>query len=108
MSKIDQLKPTAQQVKNALDKARAYWHDLAEASMEVFRWVLTNREGRPTEPIHDDEWLDGCESSDWSEGASESNTDREKGSSIAMGPSDDFNQRDAMESQISAWMNNIA
>ncbi|KAB8251449.1 hypothetical protein BDV35DRAFT_388021 [Aspergillus flavus] len=91
MSKIDQLKPTAQQVKNALDKARAYWHDLAEASMEVFRWVLTNREGRPTEPIHDDEWLDG-----------------EKGSSIAMGPSDDFNQRDAMESQISAWMNNIA
>ncbi|KAE8309254.1 hypothetical protein BDV41DRAFT_440433 [Aspergillus transmontanensis] len=53
----DQLQPTAQQ--DALDKARSYWHDLAEASMEVFRWVLANHEGRPSEPIYDDEWLDG-------------------------------------------------
>ncbi|KAH8432269.1 uncharacterized protein LDX57_009908 [Aspergillus melleus] len=36
-----------------------------EASMEIFRWVLANHEGRPPEePIYDDDWIAGCDDSD--------------------------------------------
>lgn len=32
-----------------------------EASLEIFRWVLANHEGKPpSEPIYDDVWIAGC------------------------------------------------
>ncbi|KOC07923.1 hypothetical protein AFLA70_129g002580 [Aspergillus flavus AF70] len=39
MSERDQPKPTAQPVKNALDKARAYWHDLADNASSLDRSI---------------------------------------------------------------------
>ena len=36
-----------------------------EASLEIFRWVLANHEGKPpSEPICYDEWIAGCDDSD--------------------------------------------
>lgn len=36
-----------------------------EASLEIFRWVLANHEGKPpSEPIYNDEWIAGCDDSD--------------------------------------------
>lgn len=36
-----------------------------EASLEIFRWVLANHEGKPpSEPIYDDVWIAGCDYSD--------------------------------------------
>jgi hypothetical protein len=40
-------------------------HASREASLEIFRWVLANHEGKPpSEPIYDHEWLAGCDDSD--------------------------------------------
>lgn len=32
-----------------------------EASLAIFRWVLVNQEGKPKEPIYNDDWIAGCE-----------------------------------------------
>ncbi|KAJ5591482.1 uncharacterized protein N7459_001851 [Penicillium hispanicum] len=83
-----------------------------EASLEIFRWVLANHEGKPpSEPIYDDVWIDGCDYSDESSLHTGTITNSEiapLGDEAALrGQTDDGHETFlSRESQIMEWVEN--
>jgi len=83
-----------------------------EASLEIFRWVLANHEGRPPEPIYNDEWIAGCDESDEcyveaADSSSGTNPPDDSGPCL-QGQDIHDNLISAPGSQVMEWINNNA